>query len=155
MKEKLTQSWRDTPTIAKVGLGVIGLYLVSKSFASLKSTFGSAGLGKDYNKDLNQLEKKQISASYTNQTYLTFADRIYSEYVSELFFSDIEDILPIFQKLNNDADWVKLNQAFGERRVMFSTMKLGLGGILGRMFNTKELEEINAVLRKKGIKAQV
>ena len=154
MKEKLVQSWRDTPTFAKVGLGVIGLYLVSKSLASLKSTFGGAGLGKDYDKDLDQLEKKQVNPSYTNQTYLTFADRIYSEYISE-FFPDIEDVLPIFEKLNNDADWIKLNQAFGERRVQFSTTKLGLGGILGRMFKTKELEQINVVLRRKGIKAQV
>jgi hypothetical protein len=151
---KLTQTWREAPTLAKVGVGILGLYIVAKSLSSLKNTFTGAGFGKNYDSDLNKLEKKQIVASYSDQTYNSFADAIYTEYTSE-FFSDIDDVLPIFNKLNNDADWVKLVQAFGERRVMFSTIKQGLGGILSRMFDREELEQINAILRRKGIKAAV
>jgi hypothetical protein len=151
---KLTQTWKNTPTFAKVGVGVIGLYIVAKSLSSLKETLKGGGFGKNYDSDLNKLEKKQVVASYTDQTYVAFADSIYTEYTSE-FFHDIEDVLPIFSKLQNDADWIKLVRAFGERRVMFSSIKQGLGGILSRMFDTKELEQINAIFRKKGINAAV
>lgn len=149
-KANITSTLKETPTIVKVGVGVLGLYIVSKTLKNLKDVVKGDGFGKKYNTSLNELEKNNIKPSYADSTYLQFADRIYVEYWGELI-SDIEDVTPVFEKMNNDADMIKLTQAFGERRVLFSTSKYGLGVILNRAFGTKGVEQINAILKKKGI----
>lgn len=154
MKLNIKQTWQETPTALKIGVGVLGVYILSKSLASLKNTFSGGGLGKNYQSDLNKLEKSQIRPSYSDQTYVGFADSIYNEYFKEVF-PDIEDVLPIFNKLNNDADFLKLEQAFGTRRLLFGTTKGTLSAVLRRAFNSKDVEQINEILQKKNIKARV
>ena len=153
-KGKIKQTWQETPTSLKIGVGVLSLYIFSKALSSLKSTLKGEGFGKDYSGDIKKLEKdKNIKPSYSDQVYVGFADTIYYEYLNE-FYSDIEDVLPIFEKLNNDVDYIKLTQAFGERRLLFTALKGSLGVIIRRMFNTKDVASINAVLKKKNINAQ-
>jgi hypothetical protein len=153
MKSKIQETWQSIPTPLKIGVGVLGLFIIAKSVKSLSETLGGKGFGKNYGADVKELEKKNIKASYSDQVYLGFADTIYYEYLNE-FFSDIEDILPIFSKLNNDIDYIKLTQAFGDRRLLFQANKGSLGVIIRRMFDAEEVAQINAVLKKKNINAQ-
>jgi hypothetical protein len=153
MKSKIQETWQSIPTPLKFGVGVLGLFIIAKSVKSLSETLGSKGFGKNYGADVKELEKKNIKASYSDQVYLGFADTIYYEYLNE-FFSDIEDILPIFSKLNNDIDYIKLTQAFGDRRLLFQANKGSLGVIIRRMFDAEEVAQINAILKKKNINAQ-
>lgn len=150
----IKEAIKSAPIPFKIGLGVLGIYIIAKSVKSLSTTLGSKGFGKDYGADVKDLEKKNIKASYSDQVYLGFADTIYYEYLNE-FYSDIEDILPIFNKLNNDIDYIKLTQGFGERRLLWQANKGSLGVIIRRMFNAKEVEQINAILKKKKINAQL
>lgn len=153
-KSAIKETWQSVPTPFKIGVGALGLYVIAKSIQSISKTLQGAGFGKDYQGDVKELEKKNIRASYSDQVYLGFADTIYYEYLNE-FFADIEDILPIFNKLNNDIDYIKLTQGFGERRLLFQANKGTLGVIIRRMFNAKDVEKINAVLKKKKINAQL
>jgi hypothetical protein len=146
---KVNQFWKESSLPVKVGVGVIGVYILSKAISSLKSSLGGE-FGKNYNKDLNKLETKNILPSYSDQVYVGFADTIYSEYANE-FFSDVEDVIPIINKMTNDADMLKLTQAFGDRRFMFSGTKGNLGAIIRKMFDNSEIETLNEILSRKGI----
>lgn len=154
MKQKINEAWQNTPTLAKVGVGILGLYILSKSLKNLKSLVSGDGLGANYGTDLNKLEKVNIVPSYADSTYLGFADQIYREYMTEAFFEDIDDIVAIFSKMNNDADMLKLDQAFGQRRALFTTQKANLSATLSRMFDRSEIDKINAVMKRKGLKAR-
>lgn len=153
LAEETKKVWNTTPTYAKIGVGVLAVYLLSKGIKNISDVFKSGEFGKQYNKDINKLESKNILPSYADQVYVGFADTIYSEYLNE-FFPDIEDVLPIFRKMNNDADMVKLTQAYGERRQPFSTNKSGLGSAITNMFDQSEIEQINEILVRRGIRFQ-
>jgi hypothetical protein len=55
---------------------------------------------------------------------------------------------------SNDIDYIKLTQAFGDRRLLFQANKGSLGVIIRRMFDAEEVAQINAILKKKNINAQ-
>jgi hypothetical protein len=153
LAQETKKVWQQTPTYAKIGVGVLSIYLLSKSIKSLSEVFKGGAFGKQYGKDIKDLESQNILPSYADQVYVGFADTIYSEYLNE-FFPDLSDVMPIYRKMNNDADLIKLTQAYGERRQPFSLNKGGLATAITGMFDGQEIEAINELLRRKGIRFQ-
>lgn len=153
MKQENIEKFNQLPLPVKLGLGIIGFIVVRNVASAVKKAVKGGGFGKDYKSQQEELEEEGVFPSYSDSVYLQFAETIYVEYWGEVF-SDVEDVTPIFQKMNNEADVLKLIEAFGDRRVLFSNSKYGLGVILNRAFGNKGVAEINAILKKKGIKYQ-
>lgn len=92
---------------------------------------------------LTVLQSQGIKPSYGSDTYARFADRM--EIAMKGAGTDEDIIYKVYSYLHNDADMVKLNQAFGIRNE--STLREWLLGDL----DASEIAKINELLRDKGI----
>lgn len=92
---------------------------------------------------LSTLQSQGIKPSYGSDTYAKFAERMEIAMKGAGTKEDI--IYKVYSYMHNDADMVKLNQAFGIRNE--STLREWLLGDL----DASEIAKINELLRDKGI----
>ena len=65
-------------------------------------------------------------------------------------WTDFDDVVYIFKKMNNDLDVALLIEAFGMRRLAFSTFEGGLQSIIAKM-DSDAPEKVNSIFASKGI----
>lgn len=99
-----------------------------------------------------QVSKVQVP-TYTPTQYQVYADKIYSAGVT-WFGTDETAIYNAFSAMYNDLDVLKLIEAFGRRRLEFSTVLGNLTQFLYDELNNTELGKLNSILTAKGIKYQ-
>lgn len=99
-----------------------------------------------------QVAKVQVP-TYTPTQYQVYADKIYSAGVT-WFGTDETAIYNAFNAMYNDLDILKLIEAFGRRRLEFSTVMGNLTQFLYDELNNTELGKLNSILAMKGIKYQ-
>jgi len=104
---------------------------------------------KDDEKKFKAAGQKQ---SYTDGQYKIFADAIYSAGFDVMFGTDEDTIYSVMDKMNNDLDVSKLIQAFGTRRIEFSTRNDSLAGFLRSELDSSEMQKVNNILSGKNIK---
>ena len=92
---------------------------------------------------LSVLQSQGIKPSYSNDVYAKFAERM--EIAMKGAGTNEDIIYKVYSYMHNDADMVKLNQAFGIREE--STLREWLLGDL----DASEIAKINELLRDKGI----
>ena len=104
-----------------------------------------------------QIESQQVSQqqtpTYSQTQYQVFADKIYQAGVA-WFGTDEVAIYSVFQAMKNDLDILKLINAFGSRRLEFSTVMGNLAEFLYSEFDNKEITKLNSILAAQGIKYQ-
>lgn len=92
--------------------------------------------------------------SYSNTTYNQLADRIEAAGKSG-YGTDEEAIYSVFRLLKKDIDYLKLVQAFGTRRLEFSTIYANLGGFLSSELSASEIDKVNQIMESKGLTARI
>lgn len=145
--------------IAGVGLAFLLVRGISKRISSgslfntkAETEQAATEQEKQTSKDLSGLTKKGIKPTYTDSQYKIFANSL-EESMNGWFGTDEKAVHLILVKLYNDADFLKLNQAFGFRRMEF-TLKYGdLSMWIRSDFADDKLgfEICNEILKQRGI----
>jgi hypothetical protein len=107
--------------------------------------------------ELKKLNDMGIKQSWPDSQYLTWANNMQD--ALQGCSIDAISMLNVLGKLNNDADWLKLSEAFGIREVkgcaLASNRKVTLQGALSWKLIGDEIENVNAYLKKRGIRYKV
>ena len=137
----------NDPLVAAAATG-IGLGLFYYLFLRKKagSTLTNAQI------ESEQVSKQQVP-TYSQTQYQVYADKIYQAGVA-WFGTDEVAIYSVFQAMKNDLDILKLINAFGSRRLEFSTVMGNLAEFLYSEFDNKEITKLNSILAAQGIKYQ-
>jgi len=113
-------------------------------------------LGENYASPLDSLEvdlakykKIGIVPTKNDSFFSSAADTIETENKSAN--TSEETIYDIFRELRNEPDLIKLKLAFGERRPNFSFTASALGAFLRSDLNESEMQELNAILKKRAL----
>jgi hypothetical protein len=138
-------TWDQLPAMVRIGAMLFGGIWIYKKVKGL----GDGDTGKDASKDKKKFEKEGQVASYPSATYSGYADIIYNEYMNSVW-TDFDDVVYIFRKMNNDLDVALLIEAFGMRRLAFSTFEGGLQSIIAKM-DSDAPEKVNSIFASKGI----
>jgi hypothetical protein len=131
------------------GLLVIGVIYILNKF---KGT--AAQQAATTQTDIQTQQAAGIKQTYTNTTYDQLADRIETAGKGG-FGTDEAAIYSVFNLLKNDVDFLKLSQAFGQRRIEFSTLYNNLAGYLQSELNATELNKVNAIMEKNKLKSRI
>jgi hypothetical protein len=131
------------------GLLVIGVIYILNKF---KGT--AAQQEATTQSDIQTQQAAGVKQTYTNTTYDQLADRIDAAGKGS-FGTDENAIYSVFNLLKNDVDFLKLSQAFGQRRAEFTTMYLNLSGYLQSELNAAEINKVNAIMEKNKLKSRI
>jgi hypothetical protein len=147
--------------LALYGGVALGLFVLSKKFGVF-SKKPSAVIRKDQQKELEEDIKKQerkSSPSYSDSQFNDFADKIYNAMFCSIFIcadgTDEKAIYAVLRRLNNNLDWLKLKEAFGFRRIEFTTRNAGLVESLNADLSSRQINEVNKILQQQGISYKV
>lgn len=149
--------YKDLPTWGK---GVLAAGAAFGAYKIYKAVEAAAKARKEreeqaaVNKELKTSLKK-YPATYGESQYLTWSNSLQAYMVGS--GTDKNGIMAIMNKLKNDSDFLLLKKAFGLRTYHYAIWNYGkktLGAWLAIEDSWMEdlVEDINAVLRKKGIK---
>lgn len=104
--------------------------------------------------DISILQKEGQKQTYPNTTYSQLADSLDSA-MTAWFGTDEKAVYSVFNKLINDIDFVKLVEAFGYRRMEY-TLKYGnLSAWLRADFSQSGIDEINKIMKLRGLTARI
>jgi hypothetical protein len=147
-------------TIAWIaGIGVVS-YIAYRIYKNNKA---ANDLAKTKN-DLKTLSETGIQPSYLSSQYTVFANNI--KQAAYGVFTDEKAIYSVFDKMKNDADVLKVYDAFGIWKYPCNAVEFPLSTLFGRSdcgsgdlamlltdkLDSSEIKEINNILSKKGIK---
>ena len=103
--------------------------------------------------ELDELEEKNIKPAFADKQYKIWADRI-EERLSG-YTENESEVINIIKNLKNEADWIKLKEAFGIREIkittdfllrqLFGTVKVSLEDAIIKWFEARHLKELNKV----------
>jgi hypothetical protein len=157
MKDKITtEQYINIAKVAGVGVGAFLLFRKGGIFGSVLSVLKnktSVQVEEDTRKELILLEKQGTRKTYGDSQYTMWADQIYAAILTSNPFNptDEETIFRIFNLMRNLADVVTLIQAFGVRRIEYSTRGGALGVQLQGDLTDKEMIKLNKILSDKNI----
>lgn len=163
MQNKMYQYYKELPPWAKgvvvIGVGVAAWAIYTRISASIKNTKSlkdSKAVLASTNSEINKLKSSGMAQSYPDAQYKIWADAAYSCYAG--WGTCTGDT--IFVNLKNDLDVLKLIEAFGVRTIPSGTFNPApdfvgsLPAVLRDELSGSEVESINKILSKKGIKYQ-
>jgi hypothetical protein len=156
-------TFNNLPPWAKGGIAVLGsLTVVAIGYAiysGVKGRIKQAGDYKEQNAvkdDIKDLAAQNIKPSFTDSQYAAWANQILAAFNG--YQSDESAVYRIFVNMKNDADVLKLINAYGIREISSGTgnpqanFKGTLAGAIADEFDTDEVKELNVMLAKRGIK---
>ena len=114
MKELLKLFKSQTPTV-QIIIGVIVLYLLYNAYHWLKAEFSKDAADAQNKVEIKQLENQGITASFSDSEFMAMADDLEEAMTGPSNYEDAEKVYAVLQKLENDADFIELNKAFGLR----------------------------------------
>ena len=144
--------------LAVAGLGlitIIGFTIYNK----IKKRVGLAGAFDEKKKvtsEIKTLADKGVKPSYSNAEYESMANKAFA--AMDGYGSDDDALEAIMEKLKNDADVLKLIDAYGIRELDTgkfnpeNNKKETLSGAISSEFSAGEIKDMNDILTKKGIK---
>lgn len=88
--------------------------------------------------------------SYKSSQYKAFATSLHNAFV-EALETDEDAIYSVMNKMKNECDLLQVIAEFGVRRQEWGWEKLNLPQFINDELNTKELQTVNSILKRKGI----
>ena len=131
--------------------GSVALFVAYRQLKNIVGFVRGAAGRVQTGSELGALQSQSINPTYTNTQYSIFANGLYSAMANTWFDygTDEDAIKNIMQKMKNDADVLKLIQAFGTRD------GYDLTGWLTTELNTSDMQEyVNGPLTANGITFQ-
>ena len=136
--------------------GVIfgGAYLAYKIYKGAGATLDTLQRNKALKEEEERLKKEGEFPTYSDLEYEQMANALFAA-LDGYFTESEEQFLPVFMRMKNRMDVIKLIDAFGVRDVSPIYGEADLATQIGRYFTTSEKEEyINGPLRRNGVKYQ-
>ena len=147
--------------MALYGGVALGLFVLAKKFGVF-SKKPSTVIRKEQESELETdiiKEERKSSPSYSDSQFNDFADKIYNAMFCSIFIcadgTDQKAIYAVLRSLKNNLDWLKLKEAFGYRRVEYTTRNAGLVESLNADLSTSQIKEVNKILQQQGITYRV
>lgn len=101
-------------------------------------------------KDLNgELKKRGLTPSYIDSNYKALADQIHE--AMKYLGTDEDAILSVMRKMNNDADLLKLMDAFGSRDYAYGFYAKNLPQWFTAELDEDDIADINNILKSRKI----
>jgi len=152
LKKITTDQYIDIAKIVGVGVGAVLLF-GKNGLLSRFTKLTEKQIADTTKKEIKDIESTGAKASFGPSQYVMFADQIYNAVLTSNPFNptDEEAIYRVFMAMNNLIDVLKLVQAFGIRRLEFSTKGAGLATHLQEDLNTSEIAKVNKILKDKNI----
>jgi len=147
--------WGKAITI--IGIGAAAYFIYQKISGSVNKSKNTMDAKKTLDKissDLKDLTSVGVKPSYSDSQYKLWADRAYTCYAGWGTCSGDT----IFVNMKNDADILKLIEAFGVKTIPSGTWNPApdftgtLPMIISDELSAKDIASINSLLAKKGIK---
>lgn len=114
---------------------------------------------KEVKGDIIKEERKGNYPSFSKTQYRNFAATIWQGLNCSVFVcrdgTDEEKIYKVLRSLKNNTDWLKLQEAFGFKRIEFTLQDGGLIQHLNADMSSKQLKEVNKILSERGITYKV
>lgn len=136
------------------GLIFGGVFIGYKVYTGASRKIQDLKRNKLLNDEEKRLRREGELPSYSDLEYEQMADMLFAA-LDYPFDEAEEDFEPVFARMKNRTDVVKLIQAFGERDVSAMYGKADLPTQIGRYFTQGQKDEfINGPLRRNGVKYQ-
>ena len=152
LKNITTKEYIDIAKIVGIGLGLFLVFRKNGLLSQFTKTTEKqiADATKD---EIEKIESEGVKASFGNSQYVMFADQIYNAVLTSNPFNptDEDAIYRVFGAMKNLIDVLKLIQAFGVRRLEWSTKGAGLATHLQEDLTDKEIAKVNKILKDKNI----
>ena len=143
--------------VAIIGIGAAAYFLFQKINATATNVKKNADAKKSLSEvtdDISELNKNGVKPSYTDSQYRSWADSLFTCFEG---FGTCFGYMTIFQNMKNDADVLKLIQAYGVRTIpsgKFNPMPDFRGTLpqaLRDEVQTINIWGINQILKNRGI----
>ena len=147
---------RTVIALAATGIVVFGAYKGYQAYTKWAATRRSREEQKDINKDLKDLQQSGIKGTLTASQLSDMANQLDTAFQG--YGSDVSTVNRVMVKLRNDVDVLNLKKTFGVRTISSgkgnpAPDKTGsLGEIMSDELSVNEINVINTVLAKQGIK---
>lgn len=130
-----------------LGFLVVGIFLYFMFRKKPDTTTEDVQKGAD--DELAEIRKEDpaIKQTYSNITYVQWADQIY--HAVEGMGTDEDSVFQVFYQLRNKVDWVMLKKAFGVRDEMT------LNAWIRNDFNVAQINKLNNELRRIKVKERL
>lgn len=131
---------------------VLGIIAVISAIIFIKKIFfrSQEDRNKDNASDSRKKDYNRIKPTFPDYVYIDYADTLETA-LAEGFTEDEDAVYAVFNNLKNISDVNKLIEAYGKRRIHFSTLYSTLPATIGSLFSNKEKKKLNAILATKGI----
>ena len=140
---------KDLNPYVKLGVFAVGGYLIyrfgTKAIAVLEVS--------DTEKEQAKAKAKGMKETYSGYEYNQFASTLME--ASGIFNDDEELVYGIFRKLKNDADYLALDEAFGEYDAGWFSSSKSMVQYLRSFLNNSELRKVNSILAARNIKYRI
>lgn len=156
---KFGKAWKSVHPTVRNGIivvasagAVFGIYKGVTAYMHWLETKGSREEIGKMNKALRDLAKKGVSPSYDDSQYKTWANQLQEAFDGCGTTTPV--VMDILGRLNNDADFLKLSQAFGVGT--FDKCGLGTGDYSGSLSKSityklgSDVSKANELFRKHG-----
>lgn len=136
--------------VAGTGLTLVTGYMI---YSAVKKRIGLAGSFKEKREvddEIKNLANKNVKPTYSDSQYLAWANQIHAGF--DGYGSGVTQLPSIFIKLKNDADMLKLINAYGIREISSGKLnptpnfKGTLAGAIADELDAFEINQMNRVL---------
>jgi hypothetical protein len=160
---KLYKIYDEQPKVVKTMIVLAGTliagYAIFTIFQKIKKSGGLDKGVQDASKELKDLEKANLRPSYSDTQFEVFASSLHKAMKDN--GTDEETVFRVFRQMKTKADVLKLIQVYGKRPETggiwaghFSDQDLSLAEQLNSDFDDSDIQEINKILKGKGINFQ-
>ena len=160
---KLYKIYDEQPKVIKSAIVLVGTLIVGYAiftiFQKIKKAGGLKKEVKDATQELKDLEKVNLRPSYTDSQFEVFASSLHKAMKDN--GTDEETVFRVFRQMKTKADVLKLIQVYGLRPETggiwaghFTDQDLSLAEQLNSDFDDSDIQEINKILKGKGINFQ-
>lgn len=168
--EELPQWAKGVVVIGGLAVSYIVISTIYKTIKSVPDALDEQRKINQLNDDLNKKVNQGQKATYDDSEYNILADEAQvafngfrvdiipcSTYLGIVCqSSSFRELRPIIEKLKNDVDFLKLQQAFGTRKISkpFSDITKTLPELVRYQLNHYEIERLNTIMSDNGITYQ-
>lgn len=149
----MKQFWNNLSSMQKVFVIVIAIILLWVFWNTLQGYYMTAKNTLQNTGEMAGLQSQGITPTYTAAQYSDMADSLFT--AMDGYGTNEDKIYAVFNKLRNDADFIKLDQAFGVRGATDDLFGFyaatDLQGWIIDDLDSSEITKLNNILRKKGI----